>query len=253
MRVSGYDSSSISMLFSSLPGSSDGNNLFQATTGMLSDYYSIRNGSYQKALRSYYNSDEAPKVVHPDKTSKKDTYKQMAQELKELKESATDLYDASNKLLAKDNKSLFKKTSSTDAEGKVTYDYDKDKIYQGVKAFVEDYNRLLAKGADSSDKSVTRSVEGMKSATNMNERMLNQLGITADKSGKLSVDEATFKNGDMTLAKSLFQSQGGYAYQIASKASSIQISAMSQASGGSYTSTGALSMNDLFNTYNSYI
>ena len=57
MTVSGFDSSSISTLFSSLPGVKGSNNLMAGATSMLSDYYSIRNGSYHKLLKSYYNSD----------------------------------------------------------------------------------------------------------------------------------------------------------------------------------------------------
>jgi len=67
------------------------------------------------------------------------------------------------------------------------------------------------------------------------------------------VDEATFKKSDMTVAKSLFQTSGGYGYQISAKASMVRSSVLSQASGGSYTRTGAISMNDLMSTYSSYI
>ena len=57
----------------------------------------------------------------------------------------------------------------------------------------------------------------------------------------------------MTVAKSLFQTSGAYGYQIASKASMVRSTVLAEASSGNYTSTGTLSMNDLMNSYNSYI
>ncbi|MCM1561928.1 MAG: hypothetical protein NC123_20720, partial [Butyrivibrio sp.] len=56
MRLSGYDSSSVSMLFSSLgsKNNSGGSDLLGIN---YSDYASIRSGAYGKLLKSYYSLD----------------------------------------------------------------------------------------------------------------------------------------------------------------------------------------------------
>ncbi|MDD6194023.1 MAG: hypothetical protein PUB19_03875 [Lachnospiraceae bacterium] len=255
VTVSGFDSSSISTLFSSLPGASANSNILAGTTSMLSDYYSIRNGSYHKLLKAYYNSDASTNVgTKADVQDKKeDTYESKAAELKALKEDATGLSDAANKLLAKGSDSVFKKQSVTDKSGKVSYDYDLNAIYEGVNGFVKEYNDMITSGSDSDITSVANGVNRMMQNTKANAALLGKIGISVDGEGKLSLDESTFKNSDMTIAKSLFQSQGGYGYQVATQASMINSAVVAQASGGSYTRTGAVSMNTLMNSYNSYI
>lgn len=255
MTISGFDSSSISTLFSGLPGASASNNLMAGTTSMLSDYYSIRNGSYHKLLKSYYNSDASKNVSNKTdvEDKKENTFESKAKELKTLKEDATSLSSAASKLLAKDKDSVFKKQSITDGEGKVTYDYDVNAIYEGVRGFAKEYNDMVTSGGKSDITSVSNAVNRMTQNTSANAALLKKIGITVDTDGKLSIDEAAFKNSDMTIAKSLFQFQGGYGYQIATQASMINSSVIAQASGGSYTNTGAVSMNTLMNSYNSYI
>ena len=67
--ISGYDSSSLGVLFSSLNNKSG-----SGTTDLLginySDYATIRSGSYFKLLKSYYSidsSDEVKKIVNNTK------------------------------------------------------------------------------------------------------------------------------------------------------------------------------------------
>ena len=65
-----------STLFGSLPGANSSNNIMSGLSGMLSDYSSIRNGSYGKLVSAYYkkieneNSDSTDKA---DKSSKNRT------------------------------------------------------------------------------------------------------------------------------------------------------------------------------------
>lgn len=222
---------------------------------MLSDYYSIRNGSYHKLLKSYYNSDAVKNAGNKTdvEDKKENTFVSKAAELKELKSDATSLSDATGKLLEKGSDSVFKKQSLTDDAGNAFYDYDVNAIYEGVRGFVKEYNDMVTSGGKSDITSITNAVNRMQQNTIANAALLKKIGITMDTEGKLSVDESTFKDSDMTIAKSLFQSQGGYGYQIATQASMINSAAIAQASGGSYTSTGAVSMNTLMNSYNSYV
>ena len=57
-----------------------------------------------------------------------------------------------------------------------------------------------------------------------------KVGITVDsKSGKLSVDEDTFKKADSTKVDALFKGNGSYAYAVASKASMLEYAAKNEA------------------------
>lgn len=63
-----------------------------------------------------------------------------------------------------------------------------------MAAFVSDYNSLINAADDSETKQISRNLESMKSLTDINSKSLAKVGITVDsKSGKLSVDEDTFK------------------------------------------------------------
>lgn len=249
LTVSGYDSSSISTLFSSLnSSSSSGGSSLSSMTSLLGEYNSIQSGSYFKLLRSYYTPKNGTDTT-TDKDKLQTTDKQMA----EWKSDATELSDAANTLLKKGTDSLFSKVEQKDADGKTTYGYDTDKIYSAVKKFADAYNDMIDSGDGASLSGVRSAVSGMEGLTSANSSILKSIGISVGSNGHLSVDEATFKKSDMTVAKSLFQTSGGYGYQISAKASMVRSSVLSQASGGSYTRTGAISMNDLMSTYSSYI
>ena len=251
LTVSGYDSSSISTLFSSLnSSSSSGGSSLSSMSSLLGEYNSIQSGSYFKLLRSYYTpKNGTDTTTTTDKDKLQTTDKQMA----EWKSDATELSDAANTLLKKGTDSLFSKVEQKDADGKTTYGYDTDKIYSAVKKFADAYNDMIDSGDGASLSGVRSAVSGMEGLTSANSSILKSIGISVGSNGHLSVNEATFKKSDMTVAKSLFQTSGSYGYQISAKASMVRSSVLSQASGGSYTRTGAISMNDLMSTYSSYI
>lgn len=254
MTISSYDSSSISTLFSSLNSSRstsfDSN--ISSMTGLLSEYNSIKTGSYYKLLKNYYSGERSNDTsVSDDKTQNNaEAYKK---QLSELKTDATNLYDAANALLDKSSDALFRKVEQKDAQGNTSYGYDTDKIYQAVQTFVDGYNQMIKSGGDATVKGVLTSVSSMIQTTAVNESLLKSVGITIGSDNQLSINEDTFKKSDMTVAKSLFQTSGAYGYQIASKASMVRSTVLAEASSGNYTSTGTLSMNDLMNSYNSYI
>ncbi|MFR6537170.1 MAG: hypothetical protein ACLVFG_03145 [Lachnospiraceae bacterium] len=251
LTVSGYDSSSISTLFSSLNSSkSNGISSLSSMTNMLGEYHSIQSGSYFKLLRSYYTPKDGTEAAS---TTKKNPAEITDKQLAEWKTDATELSDAANALLKKGTGSLFAKVEKKDADGKITYGYDADSIYTAVKKFADAYNDMIDSGEEASLSGVRSSVTGMEGLTSSNSALLKSVGISVNTKGHLSVDEATFKKSDMTVAKSLFQTSGGYGYQISAKASMVRSSVMAKASGGNYTKNGAISMNDLMSTYNSYI
>lgn len=253
MRISGLDSAGIGTLFSSLSSKSTGVGTFGNTTSMLGDYYSIQSGSYRKLLKSYYQMDNVS-ASDGDKVTKDDTkVKNETKQLKEVKQDATDLTSAADTLLERGSKSVFKKTQAGEKESGTSYEYNTDAIYKAVKEFADSYNDMITSGQKSKVNSIVNNTSSMMSLTATNANQLKQLGITIDADHKLSVDKDAFTKGDMTVAKSLFNTQGGYGYQISVKASMVTNAAELRLSDGSYNKNGVPSMSNLMSSYESYI
>lgn len=188
----------------------------------LSDYASIKNGSYGKVLKAYY-------AKNPDKTkpgssnSDASPTTESAKNLATVKKDSSELKSSADALLDRSSKSLFHKKDITtkDKDGKETTvnDYDKDAIYKGVKSFIDDYNALLDSAGKSTSTKVLKQVANMTSYTKANAKLLSQAGLTIGKDNKLSVDENSLKKANIVTLKSLFNNTGSFADSIASKAS----------------------------------
>ena len=203
-----WDSSSISTLFSGFSSSRSSNAASSFIANMdMTTYSGIRSGSYFKLLKSYYGNNlnsKAQSLVSSSKDSAK-TLASIESESEDMVKSAQALYKNSRK-------------------------DDTDATYKKVSAFVSDYNSLINAADDSKTKQISRNLESMKSLTDINSKSLAKVGITVDsKSGKLSVDEDTFKKADSTKVDALFKGNGSYAYAVASKASMLEYAAKNEA------------------------
>ncbi len=226
----GIGSDSVSSLFSST--SSTG------TSGILSDFYSIRNGSYKKLLRAYYSLDKGDSSSKSSTTTKKTTTSTATDSTKTLssiKSSTDELKASADKLLKTGTKSLF---NMKDGE------YDVDAIYSAVKSFVEDYNDVIDATEESNTKNIATNSASMITSTMANSKMLSKIGITMETDGKLTLDKTEFMKADMNKVKSLFNGSGSYGYQISAKASMINYYASREAGkANTYTSKGSYSYN----------
>lgn len=242
--ISMYDSSSVSTLFSSLGSSkSTGSGLFGIN---LSEYASIRSGSYGKLMRSYFSmdstkgtskSDDSTKNTIEDLATTTSTSKDSTKTLAAIESDAKELTDSAKALYTRSNNKVFTKDSGGS--------YDADKIYKAVKSFADDYNSMLDTAGKSSTNRISRSVSSMKNETSYNEKPLKEIGITVDeKTGRLSVDETTFKGADTEKVKSLFNGTGSYAYSVATKAAMTESYAKSEAAkSNTYTKNGTYNYN----------
>lgn len=242
--ISMYDSSSVSTLFSSLGSSkSTGSGLFGIN---LSEYASIRSGSYGKLMRSYFSmdstkgtskSDDSTKNTIEDLATTTSTSKDSTKTLAAIESDAKELTDSAKALYTRSNNKVFTKDSGGS--------YDTDKIYKAVKRFADDYNSMLDTAGKSSTNRISRSVSSMKNETSYNEKALKEIGITVDeKTGKLSVDETTFKSADTEKIKNLFNGTGSYAYSVATKAAMTESYAKSEAAkSNTYTKDGTYNYN----------
>lgn len=246
----------ISSLFSSLnSGSTSGTS---SLSNMLSDYSSIRNGSYGKLLKAYYNNvdNDAIKSAYNSavKNSNTSTASDSSATIKELQSTTDDLTASAKNLYTPGSKSVFNKKSVTDENGNTSQQYDTDAIYKNVKNFVDDYNSVIEAADKSADSKVQNSVLGMINYTKMETNMLGKLGITIGSDYQMSIDEDTFKKSDMSVAKSLFNGTGSYAYTIASKSAMTNSYAdMEAAKANTYNKYGSYgntySSGSIYNSY----
>ena len=117
-----------SYLFQSISGNSNLN--------FLSDYASIKNGSYGKLMKAYYSKSGASKKVASiaQNKSSASASKDSAKTLSDIEKAADGMKSAADKLITKGKDSVFNQidVESTDEYGlkTTTKEYDKDKIYK---------------------------------------------------------------------------------------------------------------------------
>ena len=226
-----------SFLFSSMNSSKNSSsNLF--TSINLSDYNSIKTGTYGKLLKAYYKKEDTE-----DTTSKKPTANKVEEssvkELKEVQTEANGLRDSATALMQKGSKSVFK-------------DEDMKKVYSAVSDFVSDYNSVVEKGKETDSKALIRGAEGLVSLAKDYEKELNEMGITIDKNNKLTMDKDTFMKTDISKVKDLFNGQNSFSYLTSVRAVSMANTAYSESNKANlYTGNGnysAPATGDLFNS-----
>lgn len=248
-------------LFSSFYQSKGSSNSLAGLTGLLSDYSSIKSGSYGKLMKAYYaetKNDTADDIVKAGKKNSSTVTREDAQKLNKVQTATDAMKESADALYETGSKSLFKQKDVTvkDENGVETTvkAYDKDGVYDAVSQFVKDYNAVLDAADSAGNTNVTNRVNNMVNSTLTNEKGLNAVGITVGTDGSLSVDKEAFLSADMNKVKSLFNGSGSYGYQMSAQASMIHFSAQREASKAvTYTVNG--SYNSFMNSgslYNSY-
>ena len=204
----------------------------------LAEYASITRGSYNKLVKAYYQKYGNSST---DATSSADSKSEKIAKTT-IKGKANDLYKAADALVTTGKNSLFSKVELKDEEtGTVTKDYDKDKIYKAVSSMVDAYNDLVESSTDSTDNAVLRQTLGMINSVSANSSLLSDVGIRIGSDNKLTVDEETFKNSQMSTVKSLFNGSSSLGGKIQSTASKIYLNTgNSLGNSNFYTSTGSL-------------
>lgn len=203
------------------------------------DYKTISSGSYYKLMKAYYNgNDTAASMVN---SAKKGTTAEDEKNAVSVRDNAQSLRESATKLVNTGKDSVFNKKTVTKDDNTTAQEYDKDAIYKAVKSFVDDYNDTLDKASGSNYTSVLSAASNMVSITKTNSDLLSSVGVSVSSSNKLSIDEDTFKNANMTDVKSLFNGIGSYAYNVATKASTMynaSVSQIAQINGSSYSNSG---------------
>ncbi len=244
-----------STLFSSLSTNSNStSNLLSSIN--LADYASIKSGTYYKLLKAYYAKDDTT-AESSSSTTTENSVTSAATTASKLKGTAESVYNAAEKLTATGSNSLFQKKEITktaeDGTKTTTTDYDKDAIKSAVKTFVDNYNNLVSAAGNSENSSVQRAAQGMIDMSAVFATQLSRVGISVGMDGKLSMDEETFGNADISNVKSLFNGANSYADSIGGYASSIKNYANSDMNwGNTYSQTGTYSDIQSGLNYNSF-
>ena len=252
----GTSTGSVGTLFSSLKTNST-----SAMSSVLSDYASIKNGSYGKLMKTYYgqntvkSADQGSKVTEKAKKSTSvDTDTKKA--LSDVKSEASALKSASEKLSTTGKDNLFVKKDIKAEDGSVKNDYDRDAIYSAVSDFAKNYNDTVD-AADKTNNLTTSSISSnISSMTNTMKNALSKVGVSVDTQGKMTVDEDKLKASDMKDVKALFNGPASYGAQIgkyAGQMASSATNALTSLTGSAYSGSGSYASDMLSGTsFNSY-
>jgi len=250
----------VSYLFSSL-GSGAAS---VAGSTFLSDYMSIKNGSYAKLMKAYYggNASSAVKSAVNNSTRRSTAKSELTSEeskaYSKVKSASDALKDSADALLATGKKSVFaKKDVTTKDENGVettTQEYDKDAIYSAVNKFVNDYNSVIKAVDDADNDDVASRASRMVNDSISNLKSLLKAGISINADSTLSLDKDAFMEADMGTVKNLFNGNGSYGYRVSAQASLINYAADRASENRSfYNTNGSYSASynngNLFNSY----
>ena len=178
-----------------------------------------------------YGSAVASRVQFAGSTSGTDAASSSTETSSAAASSAASL-KADGKALASD--SLYEKVK--DKDGKETGKYDVDKIFATAKSFVSNYNSMFDTAESSSNSGVLANLSYIREKTASNADVLKQFGINVNAKGRMTIDEDTFKNSDMSKVQKFFQNYGS---SVASNASLVDYYMTTQANAANgYTSDG---------------
>lgn len=245
-----------SYLFSGLSANKSGGS---ANLNFLSDYAAIKNGSYGKLMKAYYNSDKASDSVNSlaSKSNNKTATEEAKKKLTKVENATDALKESADALLKTGKDSLFNKKEITtkDENGVETTKegYDVDAIYKAVNSFVTDYNDVISAVDNSNNERVVDKAVSMANATVSNANLLKKIGITINEDSTLSIDKDAFAKADMNTVKTLFNGTGTYGYRVSAHASMINFTAGNESTKvGIYNTRGAVtdtySSGSLFDT-----
>lgn len=249
-----------SYLFSNLSSSRSGN---LGNLNFLSDYASIKNGSYGKLMKAYYQKvgNDSTSTSSADNSSKLTTSlsADSAKTLTQIDSDADALKESADALINKGTDSLFKEKEVTvkkeDGTTATTKEYDVDAIYDAVSSMVKNYNTLLDSTAKSDSSSVKTATSNMTNITALYSKTLEKAGITVGSDNKLTLDEEKFKATDISTLKSTFNNSPSFAYSVSSQASFIDYAANKEAlKANTYDYTGTYNNNySIGNLFNSFL
>ena len=198
-----------SYLFQNLSSGGMGNLNF------LSDYASIKNGSYGRLMKAYYGTGQASNTSSDgtgrssynilEKLEQEKRNPKVSKDVQEANSSLTSgLSTLKNSIATLQNDSTYTGTDNGQSAA--------DKVVSAVKSFVEDYNKVVTAAKGSTLTNQTAYVTNMMSATSANADKLAEIGIKVNARGTLDLNEAKLKAADISKVQELFSSEDVMSY-----------------------------------------
>lgn len=219
-----------------------------SSNNLLGDYAAIKNGSYKKLLSAYYKKQNAEKSGGT--TSSTDTNKAEEKAVTVLAQDAKEMKAAADALRTRGKDNLFKletKTVTDKETGAVTQteSYNLDKIFNAAESFIKAYNNMVDSAKTVSTTVIDKKMALSANMLKKNEGLLEDVGVTIDKDGKLAVDKEKFLKADISDLKTLFNGQNSIADRLSKRASDLYTTTekILANNAGTYTKTGSINNN----------
>ena len=178
------------------------NNTEKQNNGInLSEYASIKSGSYKKAVKAYYEKQKEDNV---DVNTKTNNNVKIKSNIDNIKGSIKELRKETNWVKNKD-----------------TDDYDWGKITKNVQSFVDNYNNLLDEVENSDNKKVLRNSVWLVHSLRTNDNILKDVGITIGLDNKLDLNEDKLKKSNIYTLDYLFTGHNSLLNNIDRKINNI--------------------------------
>jgi len=224
-----------SYLFSSLNKNSN-----TLGTNFLSDYSSIKSGSYGKLLKAYYSQNGSDEV------------KNLAQN-KVASVSRDDSLTLSN---VEKRTSSLKGTLETlhkDGENSLYGEDRREELNKKVTDFVEGYNSVLSAGESAFSSSINSKVQVAENTVAASTKALAKIGISVNANRTLSVNTDMLQKASADDIKAVFQKDNSVGNRLGAQMESIQNAAKLEGSkANTYTGAGiygnAYNVGGLFNS-----
>lgn len=209
VKINVDSSQDYSYLFQSLSSGGMGNLNF------LSDYSSIKNGSYGKLMKAYYGTVQSSSTSSGGRKGSTYNILEKLEAEKRNPKVSKDVQEANSKLTSglstlKNSISTLQSSSTyTDTENGSSAS---DKVVSAVKSFVSNYNDVVTASKGSTLTSQTSYVANMMSATSANADKLAEIGIRVNAKGTLEINEAKLKAADISQIQEMFSSEDVMSY-----------------------------------------
>ncbi len=206
-----------SYLFQSLSSGSGG----MGNLNFLSDYASIKNGSYAKLMKTYYGTAQSSSAATSKKSSSGNILDKILDEKKNPKVSKE--AQEANANLTTGLSSLKSSVAALQKDGTYTDTANgksaADKVVSAMKAFVSDYNNVVSAAKNSTLANKTAYVANMMNSTATNADKLAEIGVSINGNGTLELNEAKLKEAGVSKVQDLFSSDNimSYGSMIASR------------------------------------
>ncbi len=184
-------------------------------------YGSYRMSSYRRLMQSQYTKNQSVRMNSYQQSRTSRNTSVTASSYRDVIKSTESLVSDATKLSSTGKGNVFGKIVTRDEKGRKVENYDVEKIYNTVKDFVRDYNKVVDDAMESGSQPIKGSVSNMALTTRIMSGNLSQIGINLGSDGKLTLDESQFKNSDMNQVKNLFNGSDSYGAMVGTASSRI--------------------------------